>query len=340
MIRKLFSIFQRTTSIEFTDEEGKQFSYPLKKDTSVLDTLLDRGHSIPNSCKAGVCQSCILQCSNPENLPRTSQNGLGPAERELGYFLSCSCKPNKSLHITNAENQSALHSARILSKTFVSDDIIQLKLEAPFEFKGGQFCNLYKDQDVCRSYSIASGDNSHELEFHIKRLQHGQFSRWAAESLQPGEEIQLQGPFGECFYINHEDARKRPLLLCGIGTGLAPLLGVIRTAIADKHSGGIKLVIGARNADNFYLSEDLQSLKQSYPALDIHWLANEPGQNPPENLEIADIYTFVKEHVNDLDSHIVYLCGAPSFVQKMKKQCYMSGASLSNIFSDIFQPAN
>ena len=339
MIRKFFSMFKRSISIEFTDPEGEQFCYPLSNNTSVLDSLLDQGHSIPHSCKAGVCQSCIMKCANPSHLPQASQRGLGSAERELGYFLSCCCKPNKHLNITCAENKSALYSARVLSKTFVSDEIILLKVEAPFGFKGGQFCNLYKSDELSRSYSIASSDNDRELEFHIKRLEQGQFSRWAADSLEPGDEIQLQGPFGECFYIDNDALNKRPILLCGIGTGLAPLIGVIRTAIKNRHASDITLIIGAKNGDSFYLEKELLAIRETYPTLKIYWLANEPGERPPEHLQIADIYDFVKIHVSDLESHTVYLCGAPSFVQRMKKQCYLGGASLNHIFSDIFQPA-
>lgn len=340
MIRKLSSLFKKKTLIQFTDQEGEAFSYPADPKQSVLDTLLNQGQALAYSCKAGVCKSCMMHCDNPTNLSEQSTKGLSPAERELGYFLPCCCFSDKTLSISALSNSSVTHPAEVLEKNLVSKDIIQLKLQAPFSFKGGQFCNLFKSEDICRSYSIASEDDAPHLEFHIKRLANGQFSGWAADELSPGQTIPIQGPLGECFYIDTEEVKSKPLLLSGIGTGLAPLIGVIRTALKKGHHGPITLVVGAKNSDNFYLVDEINELSSAHEQLDVHWVAMESGEIALNNLHIGDIYQYVKSQKPELENHYVYLCGAPSFIQKMKKQSYLSGAAMSAIFSDVFLPAN
>lgn len=338
MIREIFSFFKKKATINFTDQDGNRHSYPIDPRSTVLDTLLDAGHTIPHSCKSGSCQSCTMQCSNPSALPNYATQNLKAAEKELGYFQACSCQPNQSIDIALLETTGETHTVKVLEKTLISNDVIHLTLEAPFTFRGGQFVNLFKDSDTCRSYSIASQDNSNTLEFHIKHLPDGTFSHWAASELDAGDSINIQGPFGDCFYT--EAYASRPLLLCGIGTGLAPLLGVIKTALKQNHQAPIHLVLGARASENFYLRDELASLVKKHTSLSIDWVAQDMDSSSNDFAQTGDLYEHLKNTFPDLNEFVVYLCGAPSFIQKAKKQSYLSGAAMNHILSDAFQPAS
>lgn len=340
MLQKLFSFLKKDTYIDFSEPDTDSVRYAVQANTSVLDTLLGKGHAVPFSCKSGVCQSCKMQCANPDKLPPQSQNGLSEAEKQLGYFLPCCCTPTESLSISPAQTASKLHSAKVIEKVFVNEQIIKLKIESPFSFKGGQFCNLFKTEELGRSYSIASHADTGHLEFHIKHIPDGQFSGWAAAELNAGDEIQVQGPYGDCIYVETESFSNTPLLMCGIGTGLAPLVGVLKTALAHKHTGNIDLVIAARKSDSFYYTEELINLEQQYSNITLHWLASEITDDNDNSFILgADVYSYTKALLPELDQHHVYLCGAPSFIKKMKKQCFMTGAKMSAIYSDVFQPA-
>jgi len=89
-----------------------------------------------------------------------------------------------------------------------------------------------------------------------------QWLRWAEK--QP---ITLRGPFGECFYFDNE--LERPLLLAGTGTGLAPLLGVTRAALAAGHRGPIHLYHGSRTRAGLYLFDELRALAEAAPSLRV-----------------------------------------------------------------------
>lgn len=298
---------------------------------SVLEALTDAGIDIPNSCHAGACQSCKLQAMDGE-LPAQAQQGLNGAEKQLGYFLSCQCYPPSDLTIAEA-NTSVRHSTMVTHKTQLNDSVLQLVLNAPFEFLSGQFVNILHD-DLSRSYSIASAPSSGAIELHIKRLPDGRFSSYAFDKLTVGDELTLQGPFGKCIY---SAAKDQPLLLAGLSTGLAPLLGIVRTALEHEHTGPIHLIAGAKNAEGLYWVDELITLANQHNNLSADFVIQE-GSHPVATT--ADIYTFCKTQHPSTKGYSAFLCGAPSFVNKLKKQTFLLGANMADIHADSFAPSS
>jgi len=330
----LLSIFKRKPDIEFITNNKASIRVPISKSDSVLDALLSKGIDIPYSCKSGLCQTCKMHCLNPDDLPIHSNKNLQTTEQALGYFLPCICKPTKTLKISPISLDTLTHSTKVIERTFVSNKIIRLRLEALFNFKGGQFCNLFKTDQLSRAYSIASTPEDGFLEFHIKCITGGAFSEWASTDLNVGDTIKVSAPLGTCFYISANP--EQPLLLSGIGTGLAPLLGIIKTALLNKHQAPIDLILGAKNTDDFYLKETLYALSQKHPYLTVHWVAQSVNSTSDHFLK-DDLYHYVASLYPSLKDHQVFLCGAPSFVTKMQKQCFLSDAAISNIYCDIFE---
>lgn len=334
---------RRAPQIDFVDADGKTRRYKVNKGKTVLDTLLEKGQPIPHSCRAGLCQTCVLNCDNKGALPDGCQKGLTDRQIQKGNFLACLCQPQKNIKIAAIDRQSEIYSANVINKSFVNEHIIRLILSAPFSFKPGQFCHLYKDNTLFRSYSIASTEKQKQLEFHIKRYQNGQFSQWAANELQPGDDLLIEGPYGDCVYPNSENFSDKPLLLCGIGTGLAPIYGILQYALSQGHKGEITFLIGAKSPDQFYYTNELNSLCNKYPNVNIKWIAqSKPITEYPstDHLYYGDIYNYVETHHTSLSNYHVFLCGATSFVQKMKKQCFLAGASMQNIYADAFTPSS
>lgn len=324
--------------LSFSDNDGKAKRLPIKRDESVLSALLTSGYDVPYGCQAGSCQNCKMQCLEPNKLPAKSQQGLSTSLIEQGYFLACTCFPKKSLTLKLPEVDTRPVNTRVMSKDFLSEDVLRLRVETPFSFSAGQFCNLYTPEEIRRSYSIANTPSDDFLEFHIRIVKNGGFSTWAAKTLKEDDTLAIQGPFGDCTYSLQ--FTYKPLFLSGIGTGLAPLVGIIKTAIEKNHSAEIHLLYGAKSASGFYLNEELQALEDHHANLHVHWLCADNTDLDAESfMQHANIYEYAKQHFAHLDDYGVYLCGAPSFVQKMKKQCYLSGASMQAIFSDAFTPA-
>lgn len=298
---------------------------------SVLDALLRDGHDVPYGCKNGVCQSCMMTLEGGD-VPSDAQKGLTDQQKKVGSFLACSCFPNSDITVSKGKSDDKIEG-EIKEISSLNDNVIKLKLTSLLSYFPGQFVNLWRDDQVVRSYSLASvPDLDDGLEFHIRHVENGQFSDWIKQSAKEKDAIKIQGPLGTCFYSYSEENKDQPMLLAGIGTGLAPLYGIARDALNQGHSGQIVLIVGAKKASNLYLLEELKALSHTFPNFAVEFVAQESSESP---IKQGDIYQEVKD-IGSLKGYKVFVCGADSFVKKMKKQCFLSGANMPDILADSF----
>ncbi|MFL0798724.1 MAG: 2Fe-2S iron-sulfur cluster binding domain-containing protein [Cellvibrionaceae bacterium] len=315
----------------------------LEDNESVLDGLLRSGHQVPNSCRAGACQSCLMV--SEDQVPPQSQVGLSEAQKSMGYFLSCSCKPADPIRVSFDRAAHKSVAGTVLQKTSLAKDIVRLRLKMPdsFVYEPGQFVTLFKSPELSRSYSLASVPGCEDfIELHIKRYPDGAFSPWVSDDLEVGTVLQVQGPKGVCFYALPDNEKDKPLLLVGLSTGLAPLYGIVRSALQQGHTGPINLIVGSKHSDSLYLLPELVELMQQVPNVSVYFLAQDVDESDERvkqfGVQQGDIYEFTQEMCSDLKEAKVFLCGAESFVKKMKRQCFMAGAGMKAIFADAFLP--
>ena len=321
----------------FPENETSPIEITLNPDETVLEGLLRAGFDIPNGCRAGICQSCVLK-SEPEAVPAQAKSGLKPAQTEAGMFLSCCCVPDAPMRVAHTNNHAEAISAVVKDKVWLNNDILGLQLlpEKPFDYRPGQFITL-SNQQTSRCYSLASTPNNDFLELHIKHLDNGELSNWIAENLHSGIEVELRGPFGECFYTPCE----QPLLLAGIGTGLAPLYGILLDALEYGHTQNIHLVLGGKSENHFYMIDRLLEMTEVYDNLSVTFVSQtQPADITGDNFQQGDVYQWIGGNLKDLKNYRVYLCGSENFVRKMKKICFLSGAAMQDIQADAFVPFN
>lgn len=312
----------------------------LQDGETVLDGLLRHGIPVPYGCRAGACQACVMQVQEGE-LPRNSQTGLKSTQQAQGVFLSCQCKPGSSLTICFTDQGKSRVSAKVIDKEKIAAQVLRVRLENVLDFRAGQYLNIWhgsSETPLVRSYSIASVSQMEDfIELHIKIIADGRFSRWAADEMERGATLNIQGAMGNCFYV--ADDPHKPLLFLGIGTGLAPLYGIIRDALLQGHQGNISLVLGARTPGGFYLREELAELQGDYRQLRVNFVCQSAVDRPGDFANM-DIYHFVKQQFPSTKGMKIYLCGAETFVRKMKKQVFLSGAAMSDIHADAFLPCS
>lgn len=297
---------------------------------TALDTLLRGGVAVPNSCRAGACQSCRLRAS-AGSPPAAAQIGLKATWRERGYFLACLCRPDEDLTIALGEDLPV--AATVVDVTPLSADVVRLRLDAPLEYRAGQFVTLLRADGLARSYSLASvpGEDA-ALELQVRVLASGRMSRWIAHELAPGMSVQLRGPEGDCFYTAGQPAQ--PLLLVGTGTGLAPLIGVARDALRQGHTGPITLIHGAVTPAGHYLVDVLEDMCRQSP--NFAYLRCALHGDPAAGLEIGGIESVAAARFPKLAGHRVFICGDPERVQALRKQSFLRGARMNEIFADAF----
>lgn len=305
----------------------------LKKGETLLDGLLREGLEIPNGCRSGVCQSCVMRSAGSV-IPDNAQRGLTAAQRQLGYFLACQCVPEEPIQVEPVALADQSVPGRLVALEALSESVMKLEVEADLkDYRPGQYLTLWVGDQLARSYSLASHPEQDEhLVFHVRMIPGGRFSGWLRDQACIGDRVRLQGPMGQCFYTTERD---RPLLLAAVGTGLAPIGGVVRDALAQGHKGAIDLVVGARSKADFYQVEAFEMLARDHANLTLHWVSRDDGGAPVVQ---ANLYDYCREEWPELKGYGIYLCGSGSFVHKMRRQCFLAGATMADIAADAFLP--
>jgi len=329
-------------------------------DETVLDALLRAGEPIPHSCRRGTCGSCRMRALSGD-LPEEAQRGLKEPERVHGRFLACCCRPVGDLEV-ELDRDSVPRDAVVHAREEIGDDIVRLRLmlERDFEYAPGQFVNLVRHDGLARSYSLASVPSDGTLEMHVRLVPDGRMSGWIRNGLAAGDSISLLGPYGSCFYVPGRP--EQPLVLAGVGTGLAPLVGIARDALDQGHTGPIELFHGARTRSGLYHDAPLRDLARRHANLRYHPCAlhddrgrrderapkDDRGPNDdstrtgfgPGGLAIGPLGDIVLRAVRERVVRTrFFLCGDPGFVEDLRKRLFLAGASLPEIHADPFTPA-
>lgn len=303
---------------------------------TVLDTLLDQGHPIPNSCRAGACQSCVMQVTKG-SVPEKSQKGLKDSQKAKGFFLACSCEPKEDIDIQMVDTEQLKVSATVSEINKLSTDVVELKIKTAesYYYHAGQYVTLWKDKQIGRSYSIASlPQEKNELTFHIRLVTDGQFSNWVHNELKVGDKLQVQGPVGDCFYTSGQ--AEQNLLLIGTGTGLAPLYGIIHDALQHGHTGEIHLFHGALNISGLYLTDKLIQLAEQHDNLTYYPCVVDAKKSTLSNIIEGDIGKIALETVPKPKGWKSFLCGDESLVKQLKKKIFLAGSNMQDIYADPF----
>lgn len=315
--------------------KGRRFE--LLTGETVLDGLLRSGVEVPHSCRSGICRSCTMVAS-AGTVPESAQAPLREVERRSGMFLACMCRPTDDLELRDLDDQP-MTAARIVEVAHLSDSVVRLRVqpEAPFPYEAGQYLSLQRSDGLTRSYSLASLPDEGWLELHLRRLPNGQMSTWAYADARPGMMVSLRGPYGSCCYV--ADPVDAPILMVGVGTGLAPLWGVVRQALASGHVGPITLIQASAEPKGLYMRDELLELARAHPQLQIRGCVLHGGGG---DLEQGAVDALAVEHIRsagNIAAHMAFVCGDSAIVQRVRRGLFMAGMSPRRIFVDAFVTA-
>jgi ferredoxin-NADP reductase len=146
----------------------------------------------------------------------------------------------------------AIHDENARTKTF------RLRLEEPTGHQAGQhFVVRLTAPDgytASRSYSVASApDGGNELDLTVERLDDGEVSTFLHDVVEVGDELDVRGPIGGFFVWD----ATTPALLVGGGSGVVPLMAMLRLARATGHDDLVHLIVSVRTPDDLYYASEL-----------------------------------------------------------------------------------
>ena len=118
-----------------------------------------------------------------------------------------------------------------------------------------------------RSYSIATPADGRRVTISVERIADGEVSPYLADVLRVGDQLELRGPIGGYFVWTPDDAR--PLLLAGGGSGIVPLMAMLRARIAAASDIPVRLLVSARSIDEIIYGAELESIASTHAGVDI-----------------------------------------------------------------------
>jgi ring-1,2-phenylacetyl-CoA epoxidase subunit PaaE len=164
------------------------------------------------------------------------------------------------------------HSLRVAEVRRETADAVSLRFEVPaeladeFRFVQGQHLNLRVKRDgeeLRRSYSICAGVDDNELRVAIKKVPGGRFSGWANESIKVGDVVEVMTPEGR-FHTPLDPAQRKHYVAFVAGSGITPILSLIRTTLKVEPLSRFTLVYGNRRQSSVMFAEALEDLKNRY----------------------------------------------------------------------------
>lgn len=143
---------------------------------------------------------------------------------------------------------------------------LQPAADTDFAFTQGQYLTFRRDfdgEELRRSYSICAGLDDGALRVGIKRVDGGAFSTWANEGLQVGDTVEAMPPMGR-FFTTLDPASARHYLGFAGGSGITPVLSIIKTVLAREPKSRFTLVYANRQVSSIMFREELEDLKNTY----------------------------------------------------------------------------
>ncbi|GAC1535073.1 MAG: phenylacetate-CoA oxygenase/reductase subunit PaaK [Ramlibacter sp.] len=215
-------------------------------------------------------------------------------------------------------------------------------LRPVFGFTQGQYLTLRKEidgQDLRRSYSICAGVDDGELRVGVRKVRGGVFSNWINQHLQPGDTIHVMAPQGRFFVPIEPRARRHHLGIAG-GSGITPILSIMKTVLAREPASRFSLVYGNRSLKSTMFKEEIEDLKDRYMSrLVLHHVFSDEHTDAPLNMGVMDrdkLAEFLNGVVPAAAIDHAYVCGPFQMNDEAETALLAAGVSQDRIHIERF----
>ena len=315
---------------------------------TLLSALIDQKVFIPSACggkgSCGYCKVTVTQGGG--EILATELGYVTPKEREEGVRLSCQCKVREDMQIQIPEElfsvkQYDYHVAFIKDLT---PTIKHLRLELPekeeIEFKAGQYVQIlapkYKgsDEEVYRAYSIASSPmDTKAVELYIGYVKEGKATTYVLNFLKEKMKLTVVGPYGDFFY---QDSN-REMVMVAIGTGMAPIMSILKYMRSNNIQRKVTFYFGARTAEDLFEMDTLEQLQKDLPNFKLVTCLSKPTEKCNWSGEVGRVTDMLQKYLTDASGAEAYLCGSPVMVDSVIPILKDKGMPEEHIYYDKFE---
>lgn len=240
------------------------------------------------------------------------------------------------------------HALKVKEVKKETSDCVSVLFDVPenlkeeFNFTQGQSLTMratINGEEVRRTYSICSSPLEHQLKVAIKKVEGGLFSNFANEQLKMNDVLEVMTPIGR-FYTTLDAANRKNYVAFAAGSGITPLLSIIKTTLATEPDSTFTLVYGNKTRSSIIFFEELEGLKNKYINRFnlIHILSREKTD---ADLNFGRI---TKEKCNDLFGKLLdvktadefFICGPEDMIFSVKDFLESNGVAEKKIHFELF----
>jgi ring-1,2-phenylacetyl-CoA epoxidase subunit PaaE len=216
------------------------------------------------------------------------------------------------------------------------------ELKDAFAYQQGQHLTLramIDGEDVRRSYSICSAVQDEVLRVAIKRTPGGQFSTWANDTLEPGMALDVMPPMGH-FNVPLDAGNQKHYLAFAAGSGITPILSIIKTTLLAEPKSRFTLVYGNRATSSVIFRDELTDLKDTY--LDrlrlVYVMSREQQDIDLFNGRITKdkCAQFLQHWIAIDDVDIAFICGPEDMMHGVSAALHEAGLPKEQIRIELF----
>ncbi len=186
-----------------------------------------------------------------------------------------------------------------------------------------------------RSYSIASPPDGTRVDLTVVRIDDGEVSPYLADELQPADQIELRGPVGG--YFVWEPSQGGPLLLVAGGSGIAPLMAMIRLRAAAESDVDTRLLFSSRSWDDIIYRDELERLNGDGLRV-VHTLTDSQPPGWTGYARLVDAEMLAEVSPTPAERPRVYVCGPTPFVEAVAEALVHLGHEPRGIKTERFGP--
>src|SRR5499427_5431088 len=214
-----------------------------------------------------------------------------------------------------------------------TEDAISMTFAIPHDLAGdysflpGQYLTLRTTMDgeeVRRSYSICSGPDDGELRIAVKKVDGGAFSNWAADELKSGDELDVMTPTGRFGVVPIPDEARIHVGFAA-GSGITPILSIVKTVLAREPSSRFFLFYGNRTTTGMLFREALEELKDRYvDRLSVVPVILSEKQDIPileGRLDADKVRVLLRAMVPAETIDHVFICGPTGMSEELEATC-------------------
>ena len=240
------------------------------------------------------------------------------------------------------------HSLRVKKVQKETEDCVSITFDVPeemgdtFQFCQGQNLTIKKvlnGEELRRNYSICSSPFDKTLRVAVKKVEGGAFSTWANEELKAGDYLDVMPPTGKFYTELHADQKKAYVAFTA-GSGITPILSIIKTTLLTEPQSTFTLVYGNRTKTSIIFKEELEALKDKF--IDrfrvYHVLSREKTDAPINNgridTEKLDLFFNKVIDINRCDEF--FLCGPEEMIFCIKGYLAGKGVPADKVHFELF----